>query len=213
MTLEWPAAGGVHCLEAVPMKKALLFTVLLLSSCAALAQTSVRVRGTIAAVQGDALSVRAPDGSLQSLELPANLAVVAARAIRLEDLKADAYVGVAARKAADGSLVATDIHPIGPQVPNGYVDKWDLGPGFTMTNANLEGVVQAAGGRRITLKYKDGEKTILVPDGTPVVDFDPADRAALRPGETVFVAARKEADGRIVAQRVVVSRNGVKPGF
>lgn len=195
------------------MKKVLLLAVLVVSSCAALAQTSVRVRGTIAAVQGDALSLRAADGRTLTLELPANTGVAAARAIRLEDLKPNAYVGVAARKAADGSLVATDIHPIGPQVPGGYVDDWDLGPGFTMTNANLEGVVQAAGGRRITLKYKDGEKTILVPDGTPVVDFDPADRSALKPGETVFVAARKEADGRLVALRVFVSRNGVKPGF
>ena len=195
------------------MKKTLLLLVLALLAGSACAQSSARIRGTITAVQAEALVLKAPDGAALTLELPPNVGVAAAKAIRLEDLKPNAYVGVAARKAPDGSLVATDIHPIGPQVPSGYVDNWDLGPGFTMTNANLEGVVQAAGGRRITLKYKDGEKTILVPDGTPVVDFEPAERSALKPGESVFVPARKEADGRLVAQRVFVSRNGVKPGF
>ncbi|MGE5638612.1 MAG: DUF5666 domain-containing protein [Clostridia bacterium] len=194
------------------MKK-LLLVVLALAAGTAAAQTNVRVRGTIEAVQADALSLKGADGSAIRLELAPTVGVAAAKAIRLEDLKPGAYIGVAARKGADGALVATDIHPIGPQVPSGYVDNWDLGPGFTMTNANLEGVVQSAGGRQITLKYKDGAKTILVPDSTPVVDFEPADRSALKAGETVFAAARKEADGRLVAQRVFVSRNGVKPGF
>ena len=80
-----------------------------------------------------------------------------------------------------------------------------------MTNANLEGIAQASGGSEITLKYKDGEQKILVPPGTPIVTFDPGTRADLKPGETIFTNARSEADGKIVAERVNVSKDGVKP--
>jgi hypothetical protein len=194
------------------MKKLLLVTLLLASS-AAFGQANVRVRGTITGVQGEALSVKTFDGKDHKVELAPNVGVATARAMTLADLKPNAYIGVSARKNADGSLVAIDIHTLSPQVPGGYNDNWDQGPGLTMTNANLEGVVQAKGGKSIALKYKDGTKTILVPEGTPVVDFDAADRSALKAGETIFAAARQEADGRLVAQRIFVSKGGARPGF
>lgn len=194
------------------MKRTLLVVLMLLSS-AAFAQANVRVRGTITALEGDTLSIKARDGKDVKTQLGPEARIAAARAITLADLKPNAYVGVAARKLPDGSLVAIDVHTLAPQVPAGYSDKWDLGPDITMTNANLEGVVQAAGGRQIILKYKDGSKTILVPDGTPIVDFDPADRSALKPGETVFAAGRQEADGHIALRLVFASKGGARPGF
>lgn len=39
----------------------------------------------------------------------------------------------------------------------------------------------------------------------------PGNRTDIKPGETIFVAARREADGKLVAVRVQVSTNGVKP--
>lgn len=193
--------------------KRVLLVVLILSSGAAFAQANVRVRGTITGLEGDVLSIKARDGKDLKPQLGPETKIAAARAIRLAELKPNAYLGVAARKQPDGSLVAIDVHLLAPQTPPGYSDKWDLGPEITMTNANLDGVVQAAGGKQIVLKYKDGSKTILVPDGTPIVDFDPADRSALRPGETVFAAGRQEADGHIVLRVVFVSKGGVRPGF
>ena len=193
--------------------KRVLLVVLILSSGAAFAQANVRVRGTITGLEGDVLSIKARDGKDLKLQLGPETKIAAARAITLAELKPNAYLGVAARKQPDGSLVAIDVHLLAPQTPPGYSDKWDLGPEITMTNANLDGVVQAAGGKQIVLKYKDGSKTILVPDGTPIVDFDPADRSALRPGETVFAAGRQEADGHIVLRVVFVSKGGVRPGF
>jgi hypothetical protein len=88
---------------------------------------------------------------------------------------------------------------------------WDLQPGSTMTNANLEGIAQASGGNQITMKYKDGSKTILVPPGTPVVAFVPGSRADLKVGETIWTSARQEAGGKLVTQRLNVSKDGVKP--
>jgi hypothetical protein len=106
--------------------------------------------------------------------------------------------------------VAKEVHLIPPQAPAGHMP-WDLLPGSKMTNANLTAVVQSAGGNEIALKYKDGEQKIIVPPGTPIVAFDSGERSALKPGETIFTTARVESDGRLVSQRVQVSRDGVKP--
>ena len=92
----------------------------------------------------------------------------------------------------------------------GHMD-WDLVPGSKMTNANLQAAVAAAGGNEITLKYKDGEQKIMVPNGTPIIGFDNGDRSALKKGETIWTNARVEGDGKLVTNRVQVSKGGVKP--
>lgn len=189
------------------MKRLALFCLLLAAS-AAFAQAPTRVRGTITALEGDVLSVKSRDGSDLKIQLAADLGVTTARATTLAELK-DKYVGVTAI-SKDGKLTALEVHAIPPQAPAGHMP-WDLQPGSTMTNANLEGIAQASGGNEITMKWKDGTQKILVPQGTPVVAFVPGSRADLRPGETIWTSARKEADGRIVAQRINVSKDGVKP--
>ncbi|MGE5525138.1 MAG: hypothetical protein ACM3SS_15605, partial [Rhodospirillaceae bacterium] len=88
---------------------------------------------------------------------------------------------------------------------------WDSEPGSTMTNATVHAVVTASANRELTLKYKDGSQTIRIPDGIPIVTTVPADRSYLKPGEYVFVAARKDADGSLTALRIQVSKDGVKP--
>jgi hypothetical protein len=80
-----------------------------------------------------------------------------------------------------------------------------------MTNANLAKVVKTANGNELTLEYKGGSQTILVPEGTPIVDFVPGDRSLLVPGATIFTGAQVAADGKITTGRVAVSKDGVKP--
>ncbi len=184
---------------------------LLLASSLAYAQQNVRIRGTISALDGDVLAVKSRDGTDLRLQLAPDLAVATAKAISLSDLKPGTFVGSAARKAADGLLVALEVHTLGPQVPAGHIENWDLEPGSSMTNANVVGVVQVSGGSEMTLQYKDGSQRILVPAGTPIVGFEPADRSALKPGEYIFTGARREADGRLVTQRIQVSKDGVRP--
>jgi hypothetical protein len=79
-----------------------------------------------------------------------------------------------------------------------------------MTNANVASVVKSAGGNELTLEYKGGSQKILVPDGTPIVDFVPGDRSLLVPGATIYTVAQA-ADGKITMGRVAVSKDGVKP--
>ena len=89
---------------------------------------------------------------------------------------------------------------------------WDLKPKSTMTNATVSNAVKDVDGRTVTLSYSGGqEKKIAIPDGTPIVTFAPATEADLKPGATVFVPAKRGADGALAAGFVVVGANGVVP--
>jgi hypothetical protein len=184
--------------------------ILALSVSAALAQTSVRVRGTISALDGDVLTVKARDGRDLRLHLAPNTQVVTAKAATLADFQPGSYVGVTSVKGPDGRLVARRVHALGPQVPSGHT-AWDSIPGSLMTNANVTGTAQVGGGSELTLKYKDGEQKILVTPQTEYFTFVPGSRADLRPGETIFSGARVGDDGKLGTQRVAVSKDGVKP--
>ena len=194
------------------MKKTGLFLagVLMLASAAASAQTPMRVRGTITGLDGDVLSVKTRDGKDLKVNLAPNFAVAAAKAVSLADFKPGAYVGSTAKKNAAGQLVASEVHELPPQAPPGHTP-WDTAPGDTMTNANLAKVVKSANGNELTLEYKGGSQTILVPDGTPIVAFVPGDRSLLVPGATIFTGAQVAPDGKITVGRVAVSKDGVKP--
>lgn len=189
---------------------ALLF--LLLATTAAFAQAPTRVRGTITALDGDVLSVKSREGKDLKLHLVSNVGVTTAKNSSLEDLKGK-YVGVTAVQK-DGRMTALEVHAIPPQAKPGHFP-WDLAPNSTMTNANLDGIAQvggqSGGGNEITLSYQGGSQKVIVPPGTPIVAFDPGSRSDLKVGETIWTNARTESDGKIVVERLNVSKDGVKP--
>jgi len=185
---------------------ALLF--LLLATTASFAQAPTRVRGTITALDGDVLSVKSREGKDLKLHLASNVGVTTAKKSSLEDLKGK-YVGVTAVQK-DGKMTALEVHAIPPQAKPGHFP-WDLAPNSTMTNANLDGIAQASGGNEITLNYQGGSQKVIVPPGTPIVAFDPGSRSDLKVGETIWTNARTETDGKIVVERLNVSKDGVKP--
>ena len=188
----------------------LLAAVLATTSAIALAQTATRIRGAITAVDATTLSVKSRRGEDLKIALTDATTVGVTTAVKFEDLRAGDYVGATAVKRADGKLVALEVHYLPPNAASGHFP-WDLAPGSTMTNANVvEARIAAAGVRELTLKYKDGEQTIVVAPDTPVVRAVPGARSDLKVGETVFVAAQS-ADGRLTALRVQVSKDGVRP--
>ena len=179
------------------------------SATAAYAQTA-RLRGTITALQGDMLSVRSREGENLVLQLPDNVSVAVARAIRFEDIKQGDYVGATTRKQPDGSMVAIEVHYLPPTAAQGQTP-WDLEPGSTMTNANVAASVAATGKRELTLEFKGGSQKIIVPESAALVRAVPGTRADLVAGEYVFAIVQKGADGKLTAPRVQVSKDGVKP--
>jgi len=192
-----------------PVRIALLCGALALAG-AADAQTAMRIRGTITGFDGGVLAVKSREGQDLKLQLVENATVAVAKPVKFEDIKVGDYVGSAATKRPDGTLVALEVHYLPPNVPPGHT-AWDLQPGSTMTNASVEAIVADAGRRELTLKYKDGEQRILVPEGVPIVRAVPGSRADLVVGEYVFVAAQAFPDGKMTALRVQVSKDGVKP--
>jgi len=190
---------------------ALLALVSLVSvSSLALAQAPQRIRGTITSLSGDSLMVKTREGRDVTLQLPADAQVVTPKMTTAAEFKPGSYVGVTSVKGPDGRLVAQRVHALGPQVPQMH-GAWDSIPNSMMTNANIESSAQVSGGNELTLKYKDGEQKILVTPQTQYFTFVPGTKADLKPGETIFAGARMDNDGKLVAPRVAVSKDGVKP--
>jgi hypothetical protein len=172
-----------------------------------------RIRGEIVSLDGDTLKVHRRSGETVSIEVKPAVAVSAVRAIKLSEIKPGSFVGTAAMTGADGKLTATEVS-VFPEAARGTGEghyTWDFGPNSTMTNANVDAVVEGTSGRDLKLSYKGGSKTVTVPANVPVVTFAPATRSDLTPGKKVFVVATPAQPGAFVAQRVVVEKDGVVP--
>jgi len=186
----------------------------LVASAAWAQDAMVRVRGTIERVDGDVYVVKSREGAELKLKLAPNGGVSAIVPAKLADIKPGQYIGVAALPMADGSQKALEVH-IFPEPLRGLAEghrPWDLEPKSTMTNANVEAQVASTDGQVLTLKYKDGEKKIIVPDGIPIVAFTAGDASDLKPGAKIFVGgAKKLADGTLETARVNVGKGTAPP--
>jgi hypothetical protein len=174
----------------------------------------VRVRGTIDRVEGDVYVVKAKGGDELKVTLAEKAPVTAVVKASLADVKQGSYVGIATLPQADGSQRALEVL-IFPEAMRGVGEGhygWDLQPSSMMTNGNVEQTVVSSDGQVLTVKYKDGEKKIVVPPDVPIVSFVPGDKAELKPGAAIFVAAaKKQPDGTLQAPRVGVGRGVVPP--
>ena len=176
----------------------------------------VTIRGKISAVESQALTVSTKDGEV-TVRLPADVRIGGVAAAQLSDIKSGEYVGTTAVKQSDGNLKALEVH-IFPESARGTGEghrPWDLQPGSTMTNANVEKVEQVAvekvQGPLLTLKYKDGEQKVFIPPGTSIVKNVSADRSQLKAGAGVYIPAVRSEDGTITATRVTVGVGGTMP--
>ncbi len=176
------------------------------------AAPTTRLRGTIEAVDANGFTLKERSGETLKLAFADNFAVNEVVPIDLPSVQAGAFVGVAAMPQADGTLRALEL-TVFPEAARGTGEGsfgWDLQPGSTMTNATVAELAAAPDGRTLKLKYRDGEKTVVVPSNVPVVTFRPGDRSLLVPGTKAFVSAQLQGD-RPVALRATVGRNGFAP--
>lgn len=123
------------------------------------------------------------------------------------------FIGAATRAGANGEPRAIEVL-VFPEAMRGAGEDyypWDLEPGSMMTNATVPATVRATSGRELSLSYKGGHNTIVVPPDAPVVTFAPADQADLKVGATIFLSATKNAESKLTASRVIVGKNGVAP--
>jgi hypothetical protein len=173
------------------------------------------LRGTIEKVDGNVLTVQVRGGGTATLKLADNARITALVKAQISDIKPGAFIGVTAMPQADGSQKAIGLH-IFMDAQRGVVparfEPWDREPGSTMTNADVATQVTGADGQTLTVKYKDGEKKVIVPPNTPVVRFAPGTKDDLKPGAQFFiVAATKQSDGSYTAPAINVGRDGAAP--
>jgi hypothetical protein len=177
-------------------------------------EAAVRVRGTIERVDGDTYFVKSRDGAELKLKLAPKATVTAIVPASLADIKPGSYVGTAAMPMADGGQKALEVH-IFPESMHGTGEGhrgFDLKPSSTMTNGSVDKTTASSDGQVLTLKYKDGEKTIVVPPGIPIVAYVPGDASELKVGAKIFIgAANRQPDGSLQAGRVNVGRGAAPP--
>ncbi|NDG41064.1 MAG: hypothetical protein EBY28_17235 [Betaproteobacteria bacterium] len=171
-----------------------------------------RLRGSLESLEGNTLVMKERSGEVLRLVLDDKLSISEVLPIALSAIQPGSFVGSAALPGADGILRALEVL-VFPEAARGSGEghyPWDLQPGSTMTNATVADVVAQAQGQLLTLRYKDGEKTLIVPDGVPIVTFKPADRSLLVVGAKILVTAQLR-DGQPTALRVLAGRNGFAP--
>lgn len=172
----------------------------------------VAVRGTITAAAPDALKIKTSRGEELDVALVANTAVRGVSLAQVSEIQPGRYIGTTSIPQADGTLKAIEVHVFPPEMA-GTGDghrPWNLAPNSTMTNGAVGDLV-TTNGRTITVRYKTGEKKVVIPDDIPVVNIEDGDRSLLTPGTQVVLFAAKAADGRLTALFISAGKNGVKP--
>ncbi len=190
--------------------------VLTVAASSASAQETVRIRGIIERIEGPVYVVKNRDGAELKLTVTDNPLFVAIAPATMADIKSGMFVGSAGTMQADGTQKAIEVH-IFPEsmrgTGEGHYD-WDLKPNTKMTNANVEQTVAGIDGQILSVKYKDGEKKLLVTPETVVVTYVPGNKEDLKPGTKIFVsAAKKMPDGTVQTPRITYGRNGAGPAF
>jgi hypothetical protein len=174
---------------------------------------SLRVAGTIESVDGAVLSIKSGKLGLVKVTLTGDAAVFGVTKGALTDLKPGAYIGVGAMPQADGSQRAIQVTVFAP-VQRGIGDghrPWDR-PGSTMTNGAVADTVAGVDGPVLTVKYKGGEKKVIVPPEAVILNYVVGDKSELKPGAHVaIIRAVKKSDGSLETNRINVGRGEVAP--
>jgi len=175
------------------------------------AQQPGRIRGEIEKADGAMLLVKTREGAMLNVKVADDARVAALVKATLADIKNDSFIGVAGMPQADGSIQAFSVHIFLPAqrgvVPDRHTP-WDARPGSTMTNAYVESMVKEKDGETFTVKYKDGEKKIVVTPQTVIAAVAKGDKSELKPGAHIIIfASQKEPDGSLLAKVMYVGRD------
>ena len=171
--------------------------------------SAARVRGTIQAVAPGTLTVKDRSGEVLELVLPPKVTVSEVYPMALADIQPGSFIGTAAMPQADGTerAIAVTVFPESARGAGEGHRPFDMLPQSTMTNATVADVVASPKGRTLQLKYKDGERAIVVPLDAPVVSFKPGDASLLVVGASVSLTAQL-VDGKPTITRINAGRNG-----
>src|SRR5580700_10888031 len=195
------------------MAAAALAVIFAVSTASAQQQTQ-RVAGTIDKIDGKTLYIKSANGPV-TLTLTDNAVIVARVKATAADIKAGDYVASGGIPQPDGTQKAVELR-IFPDSMRGNGDGHRPGgagaPNGTMTNGAVGQTVTSVDGPVLTVKFKDGEKKLIVGPSVPVQRLEIADRSELKSGAAVAAAAAtKQPDGTFTAARIDFGRGDVVP--
>jgi len=181
------------------------------------AQQPGRIRGQVEKADGPNVVLKLRDGSTMNVRIADDARVSALTKASLADFKNDTFIGIAGVPRPDGSIEAYSIHIFLPAQRGVVADRhgpWDGRPNSTMTNAYIEGTpAAAADGQVLKVKYKDGEKSIIVTPQTSIAAAAPGSKDEIKVGaQLIIFASEKMADGATLAKVMYVGR-GVTPAM
>jgi len=178
---------------------------------AAQAQQPGRIRGQIEKVDGATYVLKARDGTMLNVKLADDARVSALEKASLADIKNDTFIGIAGMPKPDDSIEAFSIHIFLPAQRGVVPDRhgpWDARPGSTMTNAYVTSIVKEKDGETLTVKYKDGEKKVVVTPQTMIAAAAPGKKDELKAGAQIIIFGwDKQPDGSILAKTMYVGRS------
>jgi len=186
------------------------------ASSTAWAQQPGRIRGQIEKADGAMLTLKTRDGGTLNVKLADDARVAGLDKATLADIKDDAFIGIAGMPEADGTIKAFSIHIFLPAQRGVVADRhgpWDAKPGSTMTNAFVGAKVASKYGETLSVKYKEGEKKVIVGPDTVIAAVAPGNKDELKAGaQIIIMQSEKQADGSFVAKNVYVGR-GLTPAM
>jgi len=175
---------------------------------------TVRIRGTIESIEGPMLMIKTREGNDVKVKMTDDLSVIGIAKTQLSEIKPGNYIGVSGMPQPDGSQKALAVH-IFPEPMRGVAEgfrPWDLRPNSTMTNATVAETVAGVDGQVIQVKYKDGEKKVVVPPDAAIVAFVSGEKSEVKPGAKIIIfGAVKKDDGSLETNRIGVGRDGIAP--
>ena len=199
------------------MFKGIFATIIVVAGAAgAFAQqpAAVRVVGAVENFDGHVLAVKSEKLGEVKVNLTADATVFGVTEATVADIKPGAYIGVGATPQPDGSLRAVQVTVLAESqrgLSEGH-RPWDARPNSTMTNGTVDQTVASVDGRVVIVKYKDGEKKIIVPPDVRILAYQAGDKSELKPGAYIaIVRAVKKPDGSLETNRVNVGRGEVVP--
>jgi hypothetical protein len=174
-------------------------------------QQAVPVIGQIQGVDGNLLVVKTQAGE-QKIALTNNVAVWGLEKASVSDVTKNSFIGVGATPQADGSQKAIRVIIFAePMRGNGEGHRPWTRPNTTMTNATVDTTVSGVDGQNIMVKYKDGEKKIVIGSDAVIRKYVAGDKSELKPGAHVGINANRQPDGSLQTARVNVGRGDVVP--
>ena len=191
--------------------RALVAAAVVFAVSAALAQQPGRIRGQIEKADGNMLVLKTRDGAMLNVKVADDARVAALVKASKADIKNDTFIGVAGMPQADGSIDAFSVHIFLPAQRGVVADRhgpWDAKPNSTMTNAYVENIVTGKDGDAVMVKYKEGEKKIMITPQTAITAVAPGSKDELKAGtQIIIMAAEKQPDGSALAKVLYVGRD------